>query len=164
MLVIRLKRIGKKNKAQYRMIVQEKSRATASRFLEEVGLYNPHNDPGVVEIKEDRIKHWLSQGTQVSPTVHNILIKNKIIEGKPIPLGRPKKKAKQAEEEKPASVETIGSKEANKDEKALPAEPEKTAGTKEPKQKKEAREEKSEKKEIIAQKEFKKKSENQEGK
>ena len=43
------------------------------------------------EFKADRIKHWMSVGAQVSPTVHNLLVSRKIIEGKKINV-LPKKK------------------------------------------------------------------------
>ncbi|PIY96659.1 MAG: 30S ribosomal protein S16 [Candidatus Kerfeldbacteria bacterium CG_4_10_14_0_8_um_filter_42_10] len=164
MLIIRLKRIGKKNKPQYRIILQEKSKATTSSFLEEVGFYNPHSNPGTVNLKEDRIKYWLSQGAQVSPTIHNILIKNKVIEGKSIPLGRPKKKVQPAEEEKPATAEPAVNKETKEDKPTVSAEPQKTNKPEEPKPKEEVKEDQIKEKEIVAPEESNKKPDNPESK
>jgi len=58
------------------------------------------------EFKADRIRHWVSVGAQVSPTVHNLLVSRKIIEGKKInvlPLKKPIVKEK-VEEVKEAPV------------------------------------------------------------
>ena len=49
-------------------------------FLEEVGFWNPLIKQKV--LKKDRIKYWLSVGAQPSETIHNLLVSEKIIEGK----------------------------------------------------------------------------------
>ena len=46
-------------------------------LLEILGNYNPHNKE--INFKEERIKHWLSQGAKASETVHNLLIKKGVI-------------------------------------------------------------------------------------
>jgi small subunit ribosomal protein S16 len=81
MLKIRLQRIGRKNEAQFRLVVTDsKNGPQSGKFLEILGSQNPKGD--VVAFKNDRILHWIKNGAQVSPTVHNILVKNKVIEGK----------------------------------------------------------------------------------
>ncbi len=97
MLVIRFFRIGKKNQPSFKIVVTDKrNSSTRGRFVEEVGFYNPVTKEKV--LKTERIKYWLSVGTQPSPTVHNLLVSEKIIEGKKIDMHKkPKKK-----EEKPA--------------------------------------------------------------
>ncbi|MBU2236151.1 30S ribosomal protein S16 [Patescibacteria group bacterium] len=98
MVTIRLTRVGQKNKPQYRIVVQEKSKATASDYLEKVGFYNPHDDSeNGLQLNEERIKHWISKGAMPSDTVHNMLVEKGIIEGKKIPKGRPTKKKKEGE-------------------------------------------------------------------
>jgi small subunit ribosomal protein S16 len=102
MLVIRFLRVSKKNQPSFKIVVVDKRRSSKSgRFLEEVGFYNPLTKEKV--LKAERIKYWLSKGVQPSPTVHNLLIKEKIIEGKKIPVHKkPKKKEeKKTEEAKP---------------------------------------------------------------
>ncbi len=42
MLVIRFSRVGKRNHAQYKVVVAEKSAPIKGRFVEQVGSYNPH--------------------------------------------------------------------------------------------------------------------------
>ena len=99
MLAIRLTRVGKKNKPQYRIVVQEKSKATSSNYIEKVGFYNPHDDSeSGLQLNEERIKHWISKGAEPSDTIHNMLVEKKIIEEKKIPKGRPTKKKKEGEE------------------------------------------------------------------
>jgi len=82
MLMIRLQRIGKKKSPSYRLVVSEKTRDTQAGSLEILGTYNPVLIPKVTELKADRIKHWISQGAQLSETVNNLLIKEGVIEGK----------------------------------------------------------------------------------
>lgn len=74
MLTIRLSRTGKRHKPQYRIVLQEKGRDPWSPALEILGHYNPHTQPSTIELKEDRVKHWLEQGAQPSNSVHNMLV------------------------------------------------------------------------------------------
>src|SRR4030042_5631553 len=81
MMVIRLFRIGKKNQPSFKLVITDKrSSSTGGRFVEEVGFYNPLTKEKV--LKQDRIKYWLSVGAQPSPTILNLLISEKILEGK----------------------------------------------------------------------------------
>lgn len=82
MLMIRLQRMGKKKKPTYRFVINEKARDTQAKSLEILGHYSPTENPKVLELKVDRIKHWLSVGAQASETVHNILVREGIVEGK----------------------------------------------------------------------------------
>ena len=82
MLMIRLQRMGKKKKPTYRFVINEKARDTQAKRLEILGHYSPTENPKVLELKVDRIKHWLSVGAQASETVHNILVREGIVEGK----------------------------------------------------------------------------------
>lgn len=81
MLMIRLQRVGKKNQAMFRLVLTDKQNGPKSgRFNELLGSYNPHSDE--VQFDAEKIKHWISKGAQPSDTVHNLLISQKIIEGK----------------------------------------------------------------------------------
>ena len=83
MLTIRLFRIGTKNQPAFKIVVTDKRRSsTRGRFVEEVGVYNPLTKQR--NLKGDRIKYWISMGAQPSPSVHNMLITDKVIEGKKI--------------------------------------------------------------------------------
>lgn len=76
MLMIRLARFGGKKKPTYRVVVIEKERARDSRSVEVVGTYNPVAKPAAVNLKHDRIEHWLKNGAQPSDTVARLLRAN----------------------------------------------------------------------------------------
>ena len=103
MLVIRLTRVGKKNKALFRVIVQEKHRAPSSKAIEIVGQYNPHTKPSSITLKEERIKYWINNGAQPSPTVHNMLVNAGVLKSdkqKSVSIKTKKRKGGAEEEEK----------------------------------------------------------------
>lgn len=83
MLKIRLQRTGRKNDPHFRLIVTESTlKPKTSQFTEIVGTYNVK--AGIFEAKGDRVKHWMSVGAQVTPTVKNLLISKGILEGKKV--------------------------------------------------------------------------------
>lgn len=89
MLTIRLARIGKKNQAQFQIVLQEHSVAPGGRHVEVLGSYDPHQKKTV--LKEERIKYWLSQGAQPSDTAYNLLISKGILTGEKRKVKLPKK-------------------------------------------------------------------------
>lgn len=93
MLAIRLQRVGTKNRPSYRVVVSENKRDLYGRHNEILGNYDPVAQPKTVNLKADRIKHWLSVGAKPSATVHNLLVKEGIVEGKKVKAWKPKKKA-----------------------------------------------------------------------
>jgi small subunit ribosomal protein S16 len=78
MLMIRLARFGAKKKPSYRLVVIDKERARNSRSVEVVGFYNPVSQPHVVNLKHDRIEHWIKNGAQPSDTVTRLLKNNPV--------------------------------------------------------------------------------------
>ncbi|MCW1929861.1 MAG: 30S ribosomal protein S16 [Candidatus Kerfeldbacteria bacterium] len=94
MLVIRLARIGRKNTAQFRVILQEKTQSPKSIAKEQLGVYNPlaKERKDQVKLNVERIKFWLSKGAQPSETMHNMLVEFGITEGKKKRVVRGKKK------------------------------------------------------------------------
>ncbi len=127
---------------------------TKGRFVEEVGFYNPLTKEK--SVKADRVKYWLSVGAQPSDTVHNLLISEKIIEDKKIPVHAKPKKKEETKEEKPAEVPKA--EEAPKEEKPVEVKPQPTAETpkeekKEPVEVKPQQSEQAQEKETEAPKE-----------
>ena len=116
MLMIRLSRVGKKNKPLYRVIISEKHKDLYGKALEILGSYNPHTKD--LKINADKIKYWLSKGAGMSATVNNLLLEKKIIEGKKVKASKakqPKKAPAQApaeapKTETPAAAETLTNK------------------------------------------------------
>lgn len=81
MLKIRLQRIGRKNDSAFRVVLTDsKNSAKSGRFKEILGSYNPKK--GEVLFKTDRVSYWISKGAQVSDTIHNFLVHQKLISGK----------------------------------------------------------------------------------
>lgn len=79
MVRIRLKRLGTKMRPYYRIVVIDSRKPRDGRALEEVGIYHPISPEGQqLEIKEERVKEWLSKGAQPSNTVRKLLNKQNI--------------------------------------------------------------------------------------
>ncbi|MCW1891693.1 MAG: 30S ribosomal protein S16 [Candidatus Uhrbacteria bacterium] len=81
MLHIRFRRVGKKKQPMYRMIVCEKAKDPWGDYLENLGTFNPRVEADGVQLKEDRIKEWISKGAQCSDTVWNLLVDKGIVKG-----------------------------------------------------------------------------------
>lgn len=79
MLCLKLSRIGKKNQPAFKLIVVEKTKDPWGDYLELLGNYNPKTKKG--NFKAERIKFWLARGAQMTASVNNLLINQKIIEG-----------------------------------------------------------------------------------
>lgn len=102
MLVIRFFRTGKINQPSFKIVVCDKRRpARAGRFVEEVGFYNPTTKEKV--LNQERIKYWISVGAKPSPTVFNLFVSEKIVEGKKIPVHK-KAKVKEGTAAVPAAA------------------------------------------------------------
>ena len=110
MLKIRLQRLGKKKYPTYRVVVSEQARDPQAKALEILGNYNPVGDKAL-NLKEDRIKHWLSVGAQPSETVANLLMGIGLIESKT--------KKKSVKISKKRQVKLDEKREAEKDKKKM---------------------------------------------
>lgn len=81
MLMMRLQRVGRKNDPSFRIVVVDKRTGPKSnKNIAILGSYNPKLNH--VQVDKDAAKGWLSKGVQPSDTVHNILVGQKVIEGK----------------------------------------------------------------------------------
>ena len=100
MLTIRLTRKGKKKQPFFRVVLVDKRNSSkGGRSIEDLGYVNPLTKKR--SINKERIQYWISKGAQPSDTIHNLLISEKVIEGKKIDLF---KKSKNPEAAKPAEV------------------------------------------------------------
>lgn len=73
MVRIRLRRVGRKKQASFRMVAADKESPRDGRFLEIVGFYNPRTHPATIQLKEDRIYDWMSKGAQPSNGAEQVL-------------------------------------------------------------------------------------------
>ena len=76
-VIVRLRRIGKnpKKRPHFRVTVFDKRRGRDSRFIEELGFYNPKT--GAVKINKERLEFWVKNGAQLSDTVKSLSKKYK---------------------------------------------------------------------------------------
>ncbi len=66
---IKLKRVGKIHAPQYRVIVADSRTKRDGRAIEEIGIYQPMQNPSLIEIDSDRAQHWLTVGAQPTEAV-----------------------------------------------------------------------------------------------
>ena len=69
---IRLRRMGQKKAPFYRIIVADSRSPRDGRFIEEIGTYDPNNDPSTYNVNEELAKKWLANGAQPTDTVARI--------------------------------------------------------------------------------------------
>jgi small subunit ribosomal protein S16 len=70
---IRLTRVGAKNNPIWRVVATDQRSPRDGRFIEVLGHYNPQTDPSTIEIDEERVRKWITQGAQPSNTVKKLL-------------------------------------------------------------------------------------------
>lgn len=107
MLKIRLQRVGKKHEPVFRVVVGNSQNGPKSgKFIEVLGSYDPRSK-NANTLNKARVQEWISKGAQVSDTVHNLLVSEKVIDKKKI-NALPKKTApkKEVVEEAPVAEAT----------------------------------------------------------
>jgi len=108
MLIIRLQRTGRKHEPTFRVVLTEsKNGPKSGKYLKNLGWYDSRQKNKADQLDTEAIKHWISQGVQLSPTLHNFLVAQKIITGKKInvlPKKSPIKKEVPAEAAKSAEA------------------------------------------------------------
>jgi small subunit ribosomal protein S16 len=72
---IRLRRMGSKGRPFYRVVVADQRSPRDGRFIENIGRYQPLQDPSLIEIDQERALHWLRVGAQPSNQVRNLMEK-----------------------------------------------------------------------------------------
>ncbi|MET7963598.1 30S ribosomal protein S16 [Micromonospora zamorensis] len=70
---IRLLRMGKIRNPQYRIVIADSRTKRDGRAIEFVGIYQPKEDPSIIEVKSERVQYWLSVGAQPSEAVQRLL-------------------------------------------------------------------------------------------
>ena len=70
---IRLTRMGAKSKPFYRIVAADTDFPRDGRFLEILGNYDPKKNPVEINVKEERVRDWLSKGAKATLTVSNLL-------------------------------------------------------------------------------------------
>lgn len=85
------------------MVLQEKTWQPKGKAIEILGFYNPHTKEK--NFQAERINYWISKGAQMTPTLHNLLVDAKVIDGPKVKAWTAKPKKKKDAEQMPKSVE-----------------------------------------------------------
>ncbi len=75
MVKIRLRRMGAKKAPFYRVVVADSRYPRDGRFIEEIGTYDPRQDPAAINIDVERAQAWIKTGAQPTETVRDLLKK-----------------------------------------------------------------------------------------
>ena len=70
---IRLTRLGMKKQPTYRVIVADERAPRDGRFIDELGFYDPTQEPSVVKIDTEKAKDWIAKGAKPTDTVAKLL-------------------------------------------------------------------------------------------
>ena len=76
---IRLRRMGAKKNPFYRIVVADSRFPRDGRFIEEIGYYNPMEEPSVVKVDPEKAKKWMANGAQPTVTVRALFKKHGVI-------------------------------------------------------------------------------------
>ena len=76
---IRLRRMGAKKSPFYRIVVADSRFPRDGRFIEEIGYYNPLQEPSVVKVDVEKAEKWISNGAQPTDTVKALFKKHGVL-------------------------------------------------------------------------------------
>ena len=76
---IRLRRMGAKKNPFYRIVVADSRFPRDGRFIEEIGYYNPMEEPSVVKLDPEQAKEWIANGAQPTDTVKALFKKHGVL-------------------------------------------------------------------------------------
>jgi small subunit ribosomal protein S16 len=70
---IRLSRVGRKKSPIYRIVVADSRSPRDGKIIENIGRYNPQDEPSLIEIDEEKARDWLAKGAQPTETVAKLM-------------------------------------------------------------------------------------------
>jgi small subunit ribosomal protein S16 len=73
MVRMRLRRVGSRKNPIWRIVVADRRSPRDGRTIETIGQYNPQLEPSLIEIDEERARHWLEHGAMPTRTVAGLL-------------------------------------------------------------------------------------------
>jgi len=65
--------MGRKKKPIWAVVAADSRAPRDGKFIEDLGRYYPLEEPARVELKDERVKHWLKVGAQPTDTVRSLL-------------------------------------------------------------------------------------------
>ncbi len=75
MLMIRLRRGGAKKNPIYRVVVSDSRKTPTADYLDQVGFYDPNQEPPEINIDLEKVDAWQKKGAGVSDTVNSLILK-----------------------------------------------------------------------------------------
>ena len=79
MLKIRLRRMGSRQDAYYRVVVSDSQKTPQGPFVDTLGTYDPGTQPATVKLDVAKAEEWIRKGAHPSETVRSLLEKAKAI-------------------------------------------------------------------------------------
>ncbi|GMQ94537.1 MAG: hypothetical protein BMS9Abin12_2032 [Acidimicrobiia bacterium] len=70
---IRLTRLGKKKQPTYRVVVMDSRKPRDGKYIEQLGIYDPRQDPSLIKIDNERALYWLNTGAQPTERAQKLL-------------------------------------------------------------------------------------------
>ena len=70
---MRLRRMGQKKAPFYRIVIADERSPRVGRFIAEIGIYDPTQDPSLIKFEEEEAKKWLKNGVQPTERVAKLL-------------------------------------------------------------------------------------------
>ncbi|AIN83101.1 MULTISPECIES: 30S ribosomal protein S16 [Corynebacterium] len=70
---IKLQRLGKIRTAQYRVVVADARTRRNGAVIENLGIYQPKEEPSIIKIDSERVQYWLGVGAQPTEPVLALL-------------------------------------------------------------------------------------------
>ena len=120
---IRLRRMGSRNAAFYRVIVQDGRRAPTGRFIETLGWYDPKQEGTNFSLNLDRADYWLGNGAQPSDTAASLIKKARTlpveqavageVTEEEVPVAAIEAEEAEAAEEAPVETEEVAAEETS---------------------------------------------------
>lgn len=80
MVKIRLTRLGAKKSPFYRIVVADSKNARGGKVIDQLGYYNPCQEPVELKVNVEEAKKWLSNGAQPTDTAKALLKKAGVFE------------------------------------------------------------------------------------
>jgi small subunit ribosomal protein S16 len=66
-------RMGKTKAPMYRIVVVDGRSQRDSRYIDQIGRYEPLHNPSIIEIDNEKAAEWLAKGAQPSERVEKLL-------------------------------------------------------------------------------------------
>lgn len=74
-VTLRLYRVGKKGHPTYKIVAVNRRYKSNGKYIEAVGTYDPHSNPGTLKLEKDRVEYWKTKGAIISEGLGKLLKK-----------------------------------------------------------------------------------------